>query len=114
MIKTKSILAKKSNEDGIRICVMRYVKPFYNYDEWLVDLAPSHYLLNLYLYKGLPWDQYVIQYNKEMNIDSKMAIIKSLKERSDNGQTITLLCWEKEDTHCHRRLLKELIEGIYL
>ncbi|MGA1825164.1 MAG: DUF488 family protein [bacterium] len=33
-----------------------------------------------------------------------------MKSRSDNGEVITLMCWEKDDKNCHRRLLKNLIE----
>ena len=53
MIKVKSILDKRNEDDGVRICVMRFVKSFYNYDEWLRDLAPSVELLNDYRKKGL-------------------------------------------------------------
>ena len=48
MIRMKSILDKKSEDDGVRVCVMRFVKSFYDYDEWLRDLAPSIELLNDY------------------------------------------------------------------
>ena len=41
MIKNKSILTSKSEEYGTRICVMRWVKDFYDYDEWIIDLSPS-------------------------------------------------------------------------
>lgn len=108
MIKTKSILAKKSNDDGIRICVMRWVKPFYDYDEWIKELAPSERLLTEYRSGQIDWQIFASSYKVEMNW--KRNIIKSLRKRSDDGQVITLLCWEIEDTFCHRGILKELIE----
>ena len=110
MIKTKSILDPPSKDDGTRICVMRYVKPFYKYDEWLVDLAPSKYLLDSYRQYDITWEDYVPIYIEEMKAPSKVRLIDSLRERSNNGEVITLLCWEKDDSKCHRRLLKELIE----
>jgi len=110
MIKTKSILSPSSKEDGTRICVMRYIKPFYKYDEWLLDLAPSEYLLNSYRQYNITWEDYIPSYIEEMKKPNKERLIDSLRERSNNGEVITLLCWEKCDDQCHRRLLKELIE----
>ena len=109
MIKIKSILDKKSEDDGVRICVMRFVKSFYDYDEWLRDLAPSIELLNDYRNKKIDWSEYEKRYLKEM--ESKKELISELKKRSDNGEVISLLCWEKDDRFCHRRLLKNLIEN---
>lgn len=108
MIKTKSILAKKSSEDGIRICVMRWVKPFYDYDEWIRELAPSENLLTEYRNGRVDWNFFVSSYKTEMSW--KLDLIKNLRKRSDAGQIITLLCWEMADSFCHRRILKELIE----
>lgn len=108
MIKTKSILAKESVDDGTRICVMRWVRGFYKYDKWIKDLAPSPALLKSYMkYKN--WDLFEPSYKCEMK--DKQSLIRDLKERSDGGEIITLLCWEKTDDCCHRRLLKELIEN---
>ena len=109
MIKVKSILDKKSKDDGLRICVMRFVKSFYNYNEWLRELAPSVELLNDYRNKKINWSEYKQRYLKEM--EDRKEIIKELKKRSDEGEVITLLCWEKDDRFCHRRLLKYLIEN---
>jgi len=110
MIKTKCIFESSSKDDGTRICVMRYKKPFYEYDEWLVDLSPSEFLLGLYRNNNIGWETFSSMYCKEMKNKNKLSLIKSLRERSDRGEIITLLCWEKEDFKCHRRLLKELIE----
>jgi len=87
---------------------MRFVKSFYDYDEWLRDLAPSIELLNDYRKRKIDWSEYVRRYLKEM--ENKKELIKELKKRSDGGEVIGLLCWEKDDRFCHRRLLKDLIE----
>jgi len=110
MIKIKSILEKKADSDGTRICIMRYVKDFYEYDEWLKDLAPSSELLNDSRKNKISWNEYEARYRKEM--EKRKEMIKTLKERSDRGETITLLCWEKDDKTCHRRLLKQIIENL--
>ena len=52
---TKSIHAKSESQDGIRICVMRFIKDTYQYDRWIPDLAPSKEL----------W----VKYNKTRSID---------------------------------------------
>ena len=109
MIKIKSVLDKKSKDDGVRMCVMRFVKSFYDYDEWLRELAPSVELLNDYRKKKIDWSEYERRYLKEM--EDKKELIKELKKRSDKGEVISLLCWEKDDSFCHRRLLKSLIEN---
>ena len=88
---------------------MRFVKDFYDYDEWLRDLAPSISLLNDYRNKKIDWSEYEKRYWKEM--ESKKELIKGLKKKSDDGEVISLLCWEKDDGFCHRRLLKDLIEN---
>ena len=108
MIKVKSILDKENRDDGVRVCVMRFVKDFYDYDEWLKDLAPSIELLNDYRNKKIDWGEYEKRYLKEM--EDKKELIRELKKRSDEGEVISLLCWEKDDRFCHRRLLKNLIE----
>ena len=88
---------------------MRFVKEFYDYDEWLRDLAPSIELLNDYRKKKIDWSEYEKRYLIEM--ENKKELIKELKRRSDDGEVISLLCWERDDSFCHRRLLKNLIEN---
>lgn len=109
MIKTKSIFDHIDPSDGTRICVMRFVKSSYGYDEWLNDLAPSSGLLREYQSKELGWPDFTKRYLAEMA--SQKELIASLKKRSDSGETITLLCWEPTERFCHRRLLKDLILG---
>ncbi len=108
MIKIKSILDKKSKEDGLRICVMRFVKNFYDYDEWIKELAPSIGLLNDYRNRKIDWSEYEKRYINEMG--DKKQLVKELKNKS-KFEVITLLCWERDDRFCHRRLLKKLIEN---
>jgi len=112
MIKTKSILLKREPEDGVRVCVMRFVKVFYVYDVWKEVLAPSKNLLYYYRNKKITWDIFNSRYKQEM-MTSKFSVeeIKKLKELSSTGQIITLLCWEREDKYCHRRILKGLIDN---
>lgn len=116
MIKTKCIFKKVDDRDGFRICVMRFIKDFYEFDLWLQGLAPSVGLLNDWNNGKLTWEEYEERYlkeirNKEDNLRGSNDI-RELRGIIEREEVITLLCAEKEDTYCHRRLLKEYIESI--
>ena len=117
MLKTKSVYYDKIERgDGTRILVMRYwcrplSKEKAKVDEWIKELAPSKELHRDYYAKNIDFAEYVQRYFKE--IEAQKSIIKELARRSIT-ETITLLCFEKTDERCHRRLLKELIEKKYL
>lgn len=113
MIKTKCFSAPIEKLDGTRIIVSGgypagYLKP--SFDEHYPELAPTKKLLYDYKYHGLSWDEYVIQFLQLMNGHRAQRRIQELAERSNAGEIITLLCFEKSDKHCHRRLVKNLIE----
>ena len=113
MIKTKSIRDSIDASDGKRILIMRlwprnYSKEKLCLTEWRLNLAPSNKLRQDWYAKSITWDQYVTRYlqemqNQEYAIRQLAAIAKT--------DTITLLCIENEtNPHCHRHLLKHLIE----
>ncbi len=101
---TKSINAKIEKKDGIRICVMRYLRDYYKFDAWIPALAPSKELLNSYHARKISWDEYVQGYNKVLQDSAE--IVKILSKIS-NDIDITLLCWERMPEKCHRRLIVE-------
>ena len=107
MIKSKSIRLKKEKEDGLRICVMRFVRNNYEYDLWYRDLAPSIELLNDYKRKRIDWNEYGRRYLEE--ISEKKELIGELAKLAKE-KVITLLCWELDDKYCHRRLLIDEIK----
>ena len=115
MIKTKSVYHDRPEEsDGIRILVMRrWCRPLSKekakIDEWLKDLGPSEKLLTDFQNSLIIWDDYQKRFQEEMK--PKTALLKTIAEKSKN-QNVTLLCCEKDDKECHRRLLKEIIENI--
>lgn len=110
IIKSKSIFDESSEEDGYRICVMRFIRDYYKYDLWLKDLPPSIELLNDWRNKKITWQGYEERYLKE--IEEKRVAIKELINLIKEKKVVTLLCAEKEDKFCHRRLLKEYIQSI--
>jgi len=115
MIKTKSVYHDKPEQgDGMRILVMRrWCRPLSKekakIDEWLKDLSPSEELLTNFQNKLITWDEYQKRFLQEM--ESKTVLLKTLAEKAKN-QNVTLLCCERDDKECHRRLLKEIIEKI--
>ena len=76
-------------------------------DEWHKELAPSKELLSDWNNGKIDWQEYEQRYHKEM--DAQKESIQQIATRS-RTETITLLCKEETDEHCHRRLLKKLIE----
>jgi len=106
---SKSVFEKESGEDGFRICIMRFVRSYYKYDLWLRDLAPSIELLNDWKNKKINWREYKERYLEE--IKNKKEVIKEVLNIIQEKKIVTLLCCEKDDKFCHRRLLKEYLEG---
>ena len=108
-IKTKSVYEEEGPDEGNRLLIMRIwprgVKKD-RFDEWDKDLSPSPALLKDWLKKGVPFKEFKARYAKEMG--SQREKIRALAMRAKE-ETITLFCHEKEDTYCHRRILKELI-----
>jgi len=112
MINTKSVYNPVAKSDGKRFLVSRYwprgiSKEQLKITNWIRDLAPSKELLKDWKNKSVTWQEYEQRYFKEM--ENKQKFIEELADLAAT-ETITLLCFEKEDNpHCHRHLLKQLI-----
>ena len=113
MVKTKSIKDPVEESDGTRILVTRYPIRFKKHKppfimEWARDVAPSKELLHDWCNEKISWKQYTVRYHEEML--SQKEAIRNLANKASHD-TITLLCFEREDDPCcHRHLLKKLIE----
>jgi uncharacterized protein YeaO (DUF488 family) len=113
MVKTKSVYDPAEDADDQRILVTRFwprgiSKARLSVAEWMKDVAPSIALLKDWKAGRISWDEYTVRYHREMLAHE--AAIADLRQRARMG-TITLLCFEREgDPHCHRHLLKALIE----
>ena len=113
MVKTKSVYDPVEESDGQRILVSRYWPRGFSRErlsltEHLKEMAPSVELLRDWKAGNISWAEYKNRYYKEM-AQQHEKISKLAKRASD--KTITLLCFErKENPHCHRYLLKDLIE----
>lgn len=110
-IRTKSILAKKSAADGLRICVMRRIRPEYEFDLWMPAIAPSEKLLEAYvIQKKIKWEQFAAAFRKETL--AKRKDLLDLLVNLAGKQKITLLCGEKSARYCHRRLIIESCQSM--
>lgn len=104
--------------DGERVLVCRYrprglPKAKETWEVWIPALGPSRELHAAFWGKRGPpigWAEYRRRYLAEM--EEQGARITELGEKVRKGETITLLCSSActDETHCHRTLLKALIE----
>jgi uncharacterized protein YeaO (DUF488 family) len=118
-IKTKRWDDPREPDDGFRLLVCRYrprglPKGEETWDAWDADLGPSRALhAAAYGKSGAPlnWPAYRSRYLLEMR--QQREKIAELARRSNNGETLTLLCSSActRESRCHRSLLKELIEA---
>lgn len=110
---TKRIYEPRELSDGFRLLVMRYwprgiAKS--RVDGWDKGLSPSKELLSALRSDEITWQQYVGRFLCEMNSrDDSIFAIDLLRERVQT-EIVTLLCWCKDYVHCHRTLLKEIVE----
>lgn len=108
----------RQETDGVRLLVCRYrpralPKTKETWDRWYPALGPSKELhAAIYGKSGppLPWEEFRIRYRQEMR--AQADLIGQLADLVREGKTVTLLCSSacEDETHCHRTLLKGLIE----
>ena len=120
MIKTKRWNDARDADDGFRLLICRYrpralPKSKETWDLWWSHLGPSRELhADFYGKHGPPigWEEYRKRYLEEMQGEEQQESIRVLTEQVEQGKTITLLCSSAcaDPSHCHRTLLKHLIE----
>jgi uncharacterized protein YeaO (DUF488 family) len=127
MFKTKSVHSKiEPKKDGLRILAARgrgRGLPSNRYDIWMANLGPSEQLRDAILGGKISWKEYSRRYLDELRespeVDRRNHQIKNHGQKFTlrflqhlaRRQTITLLCHcAEEEPHCHRHLLKALLE----
>jgi uncharacterized protein YeaO (DUF488 family) len=118
-IKTKRWNDPAKRGDGYRLLICRYRprgvrKADETWDAWCSELAPSRKLhADFYGKTGEPigWERYRDRFLMEM--EDQRDLIDELAQLVAEGKTITLLCSSAcvDASHCHRTLLKGLIES---
>ena len=140
-IKLKSLKEPQEESDGLRILIARY-RPRYlrkedeNWHVWWKELAPSRSLWKEYLKeKKVDWNEYSRRYKLEI-LNNPLAV-KALQKLASLDRdaihpdtnheeqllaqrpgilskynTVTLLCHCKDEIHCHRFLVKNMVNEI--
>ena len=112
-LRTKRIYDPPSPDDGHRLLVMRFWPRGVRrerVDAWERALAPSRELLADLRSEAIDWATFAERYTSQMaHGEESVAALASLRER-ERSETVTLLCWERDGTRCHRTLLKALAE----
>ncbi len=116
-IRTKRWNEPVEKVDGTRIFVARY-RPRYlrkgdePWDEQLVELAPSKELHAAWCgkrgQKPISFNEFTRRYRQEM--EALAPCIRGLAQRVLSSEIITLLCFCKDASRCHRTLLKSMLE----
>jgi uncharacterized protein YeaO (DUF488 family) len=118
MIRTRRWNDPAHADDGTRILICRYrprgvKKSDETWDEWAPDLGPSRELLGKFHDQKVNWREYSTRYLQEMKEPKPQLFIRAIAQRIKSGEKITLLCSSActDENHCHRTLLKSLIES---
>jgi uncharacterized protein YeaO (DUF488 family) len=117
-IRTRRWNDPRQEGDGLRLLICRYrpralPKLEETWDAWWKELGPSRKLhADFYGKNGPPigWEEYCARYLSE--IEAQRPRIEELAEKVRGGATLTLLCSKacEDEAHCHRSLLRALIE----
>lgn len=78
---------------------------------WAPHLAPTELTLSKYTDGSLNWqnfrDKFIDEsFSNQIFIDGMNEII----DLNSQGYEIYLICYEKDDSGCHRRILREILE----
>ena len=108
---TRSVYGPAEPADGRRVLVTRYwprgvAKAAV--DEYVSVLAPSRELLHAFKDGAMDWDAFRERYLEEMSAPAARAEMARLAERVAS-EPVTLLCVCREESRCHRSLLRDLV-----
>ena len=108
-IRLKRAYDQASPEDGLRVLVTRlWLRGFKKEraDLWLKEAGPSTELLKGFRANELDWEQFAERYRAEMA--ARPEVLAQLRDLASKGK-VTLMCSCKDDAHCHRTLLRDLL-----
>jgi uncharacterized protein YeaO (DUF488 family) len=110
-VTTKSIYEPAAPEDGVRVLTTNYWPRGVSRERagiYKRVLAPSRPLLRSFLDGQVAWPEYASMYLEEMSAEDPAREIGALVELAMTD-TVTIMCVCKDDSECHRRLLRDLI-----
>lgn len=109
---TKSIYEAAAPGDGLRVLTTNYWPRGVSKERvgmYKRVLGPTRDLLHAFKSGEVEWDEYVRQYLALMEGEDQQQAIAEMAEIA-RAETVTVMCMCKDESQCHRRLLKELIE----
>ena len=110
-IRTKSVYSPAEPADGRRVLTTHYWPrgiPRSAAHEYVRRLGPSRDLLQGFKRGEISWDVYKERYLQEMQEEDARGEIRRLANLAQR-ETVTILCVCKDESKCHRTLLRELI-----
>ena len=112
-LRTKSVYDPPQPGDGYRVLATRYWPrgvPRAAADEYVRALAPSEELLRSFKDGRIDWWTFRKRYLDEMKAGEAQSELRRLAALAAN-RPVTLMCVCKEESRCHRSLLRELVAG---
>ena len=109
-VQTKRVYDPPTPADGERVLVMRFWPRGIrkdHIDRWERDLSPPPELIRGWKRGVLSWAQFAARYQEVMQTQQQK--IASLAEHSEQ-RALTLLCGCRDEKHCHRSLLRDMIQ----
>ena len=108
-VKTKNIYDPVESADGYRVFVMRFWPRGVSKDKidyWEKELGTEPDLIKKWKSGSISWSEFSKQYHRfASQHKDKIAELAQRAER----ETLTLLCSCRDEEHCHRTILKQLI-----
>jgi uncharacterized protein YeaO (DUF488 family) len=114
-VRTKRIYDPAEPHDGTRILVMRIYPRGIRRDsfhEWRKELGTAPELIKAWKARKITWAELSRRFKVQMKGDEQaQASLKELARRA-RAEQLTLLCGCGDERHCHRSLLKAMIEAL--
>ena len=110
-VRTKSVYEPAEPSDGRRVLVTQYWPrgiPKTAVNKYVRKLGPSRELLHAFKRGEIGWAAYETRYLQEMQNEDSQSEIRRLADAAQH-ETITLMCVCRDETICHRSLLRDLI-----
>lgn len=74
------------------------------------ELAPSRELLKKWKRGDITWAEYEEIFREKMESPESQARLDEIAKEVSEGKDVRLICYEGEAKHCHRHILKSMIE----
>ena len=113
MIRLKRVYEPREEADGLRVLVMRRWPRGIRkerIDLWLRDLGADLALLRDWKAGRVTWPERRQRYLDGLREPEAAVQLEELR-RLARAQTVTLICACKDESECHRSLLKAVLEG---